>query len=227
MSGFRSVWTSVAVVLGAAALIGGVGAVAGRRQDAAALPNPSTSGGMSLAEALATRRSVRAFGARELTRSQIGQLCWAAQGITEPGKGLRTAPSALALYSVQVYVVDATGLHVYLPKAHALRTLSTEHVLSELRGDAPNGPPIGGAPAVIVLAIDPARLEARAGAHAERYALLEAGHVAQNVLLQATALGLGSVPVGGLDEAKVRATLKLPEGVRPVYLLPVGYAATR
>jgi nitroreductase len=75
----------------------------------------------------------------------------------------------------------------------------------------------------LILAIDIEHMKRRCGDKAEQYSLLEAGHVAQNVLLQATALGLASVPVGGLDEKKVAAALKLPAGTRPVYLLPVGY----
>jgi len=75
---------------------------------------------------------------------------------------------------------------------------------------------------VLVLTATIGPLEARVGPRAERYAFMEAGHVAENVLLQATALGLGSIPVGGFDEAKVNDVLKLPEGTRPIYLLPIG-----
>jgi SagB-type dehydrogenase family enzyme len=215
--------TAAAVVAGAAVLLG-AGAMGALRQDAAPLPKPAVSGGMTLTEALAKRRSVKAYSDRALTPEQIGQLCWAAQGVTQQEKGLRTAPSAMVLYSVHVFVVDSAGVHEYLPKEHALKTLRTENVVAELRGIPANPPSLGGAPAVIVLGLDLAPLAAKAGPRAERYALMEAGHVAQNVLLQATALGLGSIPVGGFDEAKVTALLKLPEGIRPVYLLPVGYA---
>jgi len=214
-------------LLAACVLLAGVtrGMAGARQEGATALPRPSTSGGMSLTEALAKRRSVRAYAPRALTPSEVGQLCWAASGITEPSKGLRTAPSAMTLYSIHIYVVDARGVHEYLPKEHALKTLHATDVMADLRAIPPNPPTLGGAPAVIVLGVHLAPLEARVGARAERYAMMEAGHVAQNVLLQATALGLGSIPVGGFDEAKVNALLKLPEGVRPVYLLPAGAPA--
>lgn len=218
--------SALAAVAGAAVLVG-AGAAGGGRQGVTPLPKPAVSGGMTLTEALAKRRSVRSYADEPLTPAQVGQLCWAAQGITEPGKGLRTAPSAMTLYSVHVYVVDHAGIHEYLPKEHALKTLRSDNVVADLRAIPPNPPSLGGAPTVLVLGVDLGPLEARSGARAERYAFIETGHVAQNVLLQAAALGLGSIPVGGFDEAKVVALLKLPEGIRPIYLLPVGRPAAQ
>lgn len=192
-------------------------------QEPVALPKPQTTGGMPLQEALAKRRSVREFKPTPLTAAEVGQLCWAAQGITEPNRGLRTAPTAMLLYSVSVYMVDANGIHAYLPKEHALKTLRSENILAELCALPPNPPGLGQAPAVMVLGLNVGPLAQRVGEKAERYGMMEVGHVAQNVLLQVTALGLGSIPVGGFDDAKVATLLKLPDGVRPVYLLPVGH----
>ncbi len=189
------------------------------------LPKPNTSSGMSLPEALARRRTHRAISDRPLTLEQIGQVCWAAQGVTEPTKGLRTAPSAGALYPVAVYVLKGDGVFEYVPKRHTLRRLKAGDVRSEPKAGPLGKKPVRSAPVCLVLAMDPSRTAKRWPEEAERYALLEAGHIAQNVLLQATALGLVSVPVGGADEGAVAAALKLPKGQRAVYLLPVGYAA--
>ncbi len=211
---------AVAVVLAAA------GTMAALRQDGLApLHKPNTSGGMSLNEAIAKRRSCSAYSDKALTSEQIGQLCWAAQGITEPAKGLRAAPSAMTLYSIHVYIVDEAGVHEYIPKEHALTVLRADNVLAQLRAIPPKPANLGGAPTVMVLGMDIAPLEARVGARAEKFAAMEAAHIAQNVLLQATALDLGSIPVGGFDEAKVTDLLKLPNGIRPVYILPLGTPA--
>jgi len=153
------------------------------------LPAPQTSGGMPLTEALAKRRSIRAFESRPLTREQISQLCWAAQGITQAEQGLRTAPSAMHLYPVTVFVVDGQGVYEYQPKPHAL--LRLEGVTPEQFRQAAGQGPAGAAPVCLVLAVDIEHMKPRSGDKAEQYSLLEAGHVAQNVLLQATALGLG------------------------------------
>lgn len=190
------------------------------------LPKPVTTGGMALNEALARRRSCRAFTDTPVTLQQISQVCWAAQGVTEPVKGLRTAPAAMALYAVRLFVVDRAGMAEYLPKEHALRTVRDGDLLPAARALALNPATLGEPPVVLLLCIDPAALQARAGAKAERFALLEAGHVTQNILLQVTALGLASVPVGGVDEAKASEALRLPEGVRAVYAMPVGKAKT-
>jgi SagB-type dehydrogenase family enzyme len=118
-------------------------------------------------------------------------------------------------------------VYAYLPAEHSLRLVQKGAVLDKLRLLPPNPPMLGKAPVVLVLGMNLAPLAERVGARAERYALIETGHVAQNVLLQAVAMGLGSIPVGGFDEEKVSELLKLPEGVRPVYLLPIGYPAPR
>jgi SagB-type dehydrogenase family enzyme len=187
------------------------------------LPPPSPMGGMSLTEALAMRRSVRAFAGKAVTMEQISQLCWAAQGITDQSGGKRTAPSAMALYACTIYVVNKDGSFEYLPAPHALRPMGGSEAIGSLRM-ACWQPSVGSAPMTIVLAVNVDRFKGRSDKQdAEQYSLLEAGHVAQNVLLQATALGLASVPVGGADEAAVAKALGIPAPQRPVYLLPVGY----
>jgi len=199
----------------------------GRREgadvsQATALPKPQVSGGMALTEALAKRRTLRSFESRPLSAEQVSQLCWAAQGITESERGFRTAPSALHLYPLTVYVADATGVYEYQPKPHALRRL--EGVTWE-QFRAAAGQNAGGAPVCLTLTIDIERMKPRCGEKSEQFALLEAGHVAQNVLLQATAMGLAGIPAGGLDEKKLAAVLNLPAGTRAVYLIPIGYPA--
>ncbi len=87
-------------------------AVAARPASAAdgavvALPAPKTDGKVSLEKALQKRRSLREFSAAPLSLSEIGQLCWAAQGTTD-SQGHRTAPSARALYPLELYVIAAS-----------------------------------------------------------------------------------------------------------------------
>lgn len=188
------------------------------------LARPQTNGGMPLAEALAKRRSIRAFKTAALSPDQISQLCWAAQGITDPEHGLRTAPSALKLYAVRVYVVDESGAFEYLPQTHALRNLGIEDAMRRTR-ECFRSDALRAAPMFMIIAMEPERLRARCGDRAERFSLLEVGHVCQNVLLQATALGLGAVSAGGIDEAEMAKLLRLPKEIQPVYGVPVGIPA--
>jgi SagB-type dehydrogenase family enzyme len=81
---------------------------------------------------------------------------------------------------------------------------------------------VGRAPAVLVLANMRRRSRGKYGARAERYATLEAGHAAQNVLLEAVSLGLAGVPVGAFYDVEVRRDAALRADEAPLYVLPVG-----
>lgn len=187
------------------------------------LPTPMLDGGVSLEKALVTRRSIRSFEERPLSLAQKGQLLWAAQGITDAGRGLRTAPSAGAKFGLVVYLLDESGGYRYEPHAHALRPHLDSDVRSPLAEAGLGQQSLKQGAAIIVITGDAGRLVDRYGERAQRYTILEGGHAAQNVLLQATAMGLGSVPVGGFDSDAVKRVLQLPDAEEPIYLLPVGY----
>lgn len=189
------------------------------------LPEPAKSAGMSLAEALARRRSHREFSGQPLTQDQIAALCWAAQGISDLVQGFRTTPSAGALYPLTVFIIDPDGLHEYEPKGHVLKKLQAGDLRRPLQAAALDQPAVGAAPVCMVLTMDVSRLASRYGARAERYSLLEVGHAAQNVLLQATALGLVGVPIAALDESQAAKVLHLPSRLQVVYLIPLGHPA--
>ncbi len=183
------------------------------------LPQPSKSGGMALTEALARRRSVRTFTAKPLTQAEISQLLWAAQGITDD-KGHRTAPSASAQYYLHIYVASADGFCEYIPSSHQLKKLQAQDLRAKLSAQ----PSVKSAPIVLVIAGEYERGAEKYGAEkGPRVANLEAGHVAQNVLLQATALGLGAVPVAGIEPKDVQKAASLPAQQTPIYLMPIGH----
>jgi SagB-type dehydrogenase family enzyme len=188
-----------------------------------ALPYPSLVGQVSLEEALQARRSIRSFTAAPLTRAEVGQLLWAAQGVTDPA-GQRTAPSAGGLYPLELDVVSADGLARYVPDGHRLVWRGSTDLRPELRRAALDQSAIGEAPVIIVISGVTERTSTRYGAErAERYVALEAGHAAQNVLLEAVSLEFGAVPVGAFDDAGVRRVLGLEDGEAPLYLIPVGH----
>lgn len=182
------------------------------------LPAVSASGGMSLNEALAKRRSVRSFASTPLSPQETSQLLWAAQGITD-SQGHRTAPSAHAGYYVRVFLATAKALYRYEPEGHQLRPISDHDVRSTLSSQQS----VKEAPAVFVIMSETERAAKAFWANSTRFVYLEVGHVAQNLLLQATSLGLGAVPVGGLDPKAVSQALGNPAGLEAVYLIPVGH----
>ena len=184
------------------------------------LPAP-THHGMSLAEALATRRTVRDLTGPPLTDTEISQLLWSAQGVT-PARN-RTAPSAGATYPTEMYLLTADGVFHYRPHHHDLGVVSEHGVRLRLFGGAVSQEAVRDAPAVFVVTAVFARAAVKYGKRAVRYVHIEAGHVAQNVLLQATALGFGAVPVGAFDDTAVSEIIGLPADHEPLYLLPVGH----
>jgi SagB-type dehydrogenase family enzyme len=186
------------------------------------LPKPVMKGTTSLEEAVARRASVRDFAAKPLAPQEISQLLWAAQGITRNWGG-RAAPSAGALYPLETYLVTAEGLFHYLPARHQLLRLTDHNLMKDLCHAALGQACTREAPAVIVLTAVLERTSKKYGQRAERYVAMEAGHAAQNVLLQATALGLGAVPVGAFHDDRVQKALGLPDSHRPLYLIPVGH----
>jgi SagB-type dehydrogenase family enzyme len=177
-----------------------------------------------LEDLLAARRSVRGFAADDLTDEQVGRLLWAAQGVTSDFGG-RTAPSAGALYPLELFVVTSAGVDHYLPEGHRTEQKAGADLREELAAAALDQEALHSAPAVFVIAAEYARTETRYGDRAERYVHLEAGHAAQNLLLQAVDLGLGAVPIGAFDDAAVQEVLGLPTEWVPLYLIPVGVAA--
>lgn len=198
-------------------------AISPQGEEEAALPQPERSGGMSLREALARRRSVREFAPRPLTRQQLGQLLWAAQGITGR-EGKRTAPSAGALYPLEIYVATASGLYHYQPRGHQLERRGRSDLRAALSRAAHGQSAVADAAAVFVIAAEPQRTARKYGpVRSLRYVYLEAGHAAQNLLLEAVGLELGGVPVGAFDDDQVGKVLGLTANEHVVYVIAIGH----
>lgn len=187
-----------------------------------AFPQPHRDGSMSLEKAIVSRRSRRDFLPQSLTLEQIGQLAWAAQG-QEAGARYRTAPSAGATYPLKLFLVIGDGFFGYLPGRHALKKLSDRDLRAELAAAAWGQKFVEAAPLTLVFAAEFGRTTGHYGKRGIRYVYMEAGHAAQNVHLQAEALGLGSVAVGAFDDSSVGKVLSLAEHLEPIYMVAVGY----
>lgn len=191
------------------------------------LPDPRRSGGISVEAALQGRISVREYRAEALPLEDVAQLLWSAQGVTR-SDGKRTAPSAGGTYPLETYVVAglvsgfAPGVYHYRPASHELELRVSGDRRAELAAISMNQDCVRNSAVSILFATVVARTAAKYGANAEAYVDMEAGHAAQNLSLQAVALGLGTVMIGAFDEAALAQLLQLPAEHRPRYYAAIG-----
>lgn len=194
--------------------------------EALILPPPEFGGQISVGEALQRRRSLRRYKPEGLELAQVAQLLWAAQGITN-SLGHRTTPSAGALYPLEIYLAagDVRGLEAgvyhYRPAEHALKRMMGGDIRQSLAKACLSQDWIADAPCSLIIAAIFARTNARYGERTLRYVYMEVGAAAENIALQAEALGLGTVMVGAFYEMKVQSLLDL-EDIIPLCLMPVG-----
>lgn len=191
------------------------------------LPKAAVEGSVSVEAALDERRSVRTFADRPLSLADVAQLLWAAQGITTRD-GRRTAPSAGALYPLEIYLVAGNveslpaGVYRYEPEGHELRLTMEGDRRKDLAAAVLGQAWVRRAPAVLVIAGIYERSAKKYGKRAIRYTRIEVGHVAQNVYLQAVARDLGTVIVGAFYDTDVQEVLGMPDDHAPLALMPVG-----
>jgi SagB-type dehydrogenase family enzyme len=191
------------------------------------LPQPSRSGSVPIEQCLATRRSCRAYGDAPLALAKAGQLLWAAQGITGLG-GLRTAPSARAIYPLRLYlfaqrVADLSpGVYRYDPDTHQLEPWSLGERRKRLVRVALKQEWLYDAAGVVLLAADFSSMLREFGDRAHKLTYIECGHVAGNICLEAAALGLGAITVASFDIPEMKRFADLPEAQEPLYMVAAG-----
>ena len=193
-----------------------------------ALSKPHIATRMSVETALSKRRSSRMYTDRQVNLQDLGQLLWAALGITGH-YDKRTAPSAGALHQMSVTVTAAgveslpPGVYRYRPEHHDLLLLREGDCRAGLRAAADHQEAIGISPVDIVIAGAPAAVMEKYGERGHRYLHMEAGHIAQNIYLQATALDLSTASMAAFDDEALSKAAQLRPDEIALYVMPVGY----
>ncbi len=195
------------------------------------LPRPSFDGRVSVEKAIKERRTIRDFKQRTLSLAHLSQLLWATQGITDPTIGGRAAPSGGALYPLDIYVLIGengvekmeAGVYHYLPKEHSISPISKGDRRKEIASASLGQMWMAKAPVTYIITSEYKRITGKYGERGVRYALIEAGHVGQNLFLQAEALGLGAGIVGAFNDSEVSKVAGLPPKHEPILIMPVGY----
>lgn len=197
------------------------------RHDVIRLADPSADGVVSVEAAMRTRRSVREYDRAPLTLGEVSQLLWAAQGVSHP-EGLRTAPSAGALYPLRVYIVVGqveglgSGVYRYRSREHSLVEVAEGDRRRDLAAAALGQEQVEHCAAVIVVSAVYDRVVGKYGRRGFCYTHIEAGMVAENVHLQVAGLGLGTVVVGAFEDDEVRSIVGMAPNEEPLVLMPVG-----
>lgn len=194
------------------------------------LPKPEFKG-IPLEDALMKRRSIREYSKRPITLAELSQLLFAAQGVTGQMYGvlLRTAPSAGALYPIEIYVVGNNvetlkkGIYHYSVKDHSIVLIREGDFRHELMKAALEQEMVKDAGVVFILSAIFDRTRSKYGERGYRYIYMEAGHISQNIYLQATSLGLGSVVVGAFLDDQINKLIGIDGKKEAVIVIhPVG-----
>jgi SagB-type dehydrogenase family enzyme len=202
-----------------------------KKNEIVQLPSPALKGGLSVEETISRRRTQRRFSSEALPLHEWGQILWAAQGITStPGSKKRAAPSAGALYPLDIYLILGknalpplgTGVYHYLPDSHALQRLSDEDLMRQIAEASLSQYWMSESPGMILITAEYPGITGKYGLRGIRYAHIEVGHVAQNCFLQAESLGLNAGIVGAFEDDTLSAILPIPKGHEPILILPIG-----
>lgn len=203
----------------------------GKMKEIIKLTKPQHDSRISVESTLLKRRSVRSYTDEPLTLAEISQLLWAAQGVTN-ARGFRTAPSAGALYPLEIYIVVgkatnlAAGIYKYKPFKHELLNIVTGDKRAELCRAALSQGSIQNAPVVLVFCAVYERTTSKYRRRGIRYVYMEVGHSSQNVCLQAVSLGLGTVTIGAFNDNQVKKIINCEADEDPLYIMPVGKPKT-
>lgn len=195
------------------------------------LPDPQYEGDVSLERAIRGRRTIRSFDGKALSLSQVSQLLWSAQGITEPVGLKRAAPSAGALYPMDIYAVVGAGcvegldpgIYHYRPEDHSISLEKREDIRRDVAGASLRQIWMAKAPLNLVITAEYGRITGKYGQRGIRYAMIEAGHIGQNIFLQAQAMSLAAGIVGAFDDEKLIRVMGITKTHEPLLVLPVGY----
>jgi len=197
------------------------------------LPLPKKDGTLSVERAIRQRRTVRAYLPQILDLNRVSQLLWAAQGLTDERGYKRAAPSAGALYPMDVYAVVGqdsvdqieAGVYHYEPEGHRLSLVAKRDLRDRIARAALFQMWMAKAPVNLVITAEYSRVTGKYGNRGIRYALIETGHIGQNLFLQAEALGLKAGIVGAFHDDQLIEIMKIPRTHEPLLIMPVGYAA--
>lgn len=183
------------------------------------LPPPQTTGGKALMQALKDRKTSREFSSKELPLQIISDMLWAANGINRPDSAHTTAPSAMNMQEIDIYVAAAGGLYLYDAKNNMLAPVLTEDIrtLTGRQGFVKD------APVNLIYTADLSKMGKLAASEADFYSATDTGFISENVYLYCASAGLATVVRGMIDRAELAKAMKLRADQKIILAQTVGY----
>mgnify|MGYP002624626027 CR=1 FL=1 len=186
-------------------------------QEVISLPQPEVNElSMSLGDALQQRRSGREYSDKEISLQSLSTLLWAACGVSDPATGKITAPSAINMQDVKIYVCSQAGVCLYNAKANTLTKVSDKDLREAIAGRQAFAK---AAPVSLVLV----STKDNDRAPNDKFGAVDAGYVSQNIYLACTALGLKTVARASMDFDTLKRELNLADTSYLELNHPIGY----
>jgi SagB-type dehydrogenase family enzyme len=192
---------------------------AGQESASIALPKPQLDKGRPLMQALKDRKSSRVYDSRPLPQQELSNLLWAGFGINRPEKNGRTAPSAMDMQEIDIYVSQADGLFLYEAKNHALKKIHGNDI-RELTGKQPF---VKDAPVNVILVADYSRVKKDRFEENKKYAAADAAFISQNMYLYCASEGLATIVRAYIDKPALAAAMQLRPDQEVIFAQTVGY----
>ena len=182
---------------------------------------PQTTGGMPLMQALSNRKTMRDFSPAELPLQVISDMLWAARGINRPDSGHLTAPTAMNMQEIDVYVAKADGLYLFNAKENTLIPVLSE----DIRALTGKQPFVKAAPINLIFVADLSKMSRLSPENADFYAATDTGFISENVYLFCASAGLATVVRGNVDKPALAKAMKLRPDQKIILAQTVGYPA--
>ncbi len=183
------------------------------------LPAPQMTGGKPLMQALAERKTQRNFSPADLPVQVLSDLLWAAFGINRPAHGGRTAPSAMDMQEIDIYVARADGVYLYEPKSNTLNPVRS----GDIRTVTGKQDFVAQAPVNLIFVANLTRMDKVDKHEREFYAACDTGYISQNVYLFCASEGLATVARGWLDKVELASVMFLDKNQKIILAQTVGY----
>ena len=192
-----------------------------KAQDNILLPKPSMDNKVTLMQALENRHSTREYADKQIPDDVLSTVLWAACGINRPGEGKITAPSAINVQDIQVYVVRQDGAYLYQPKSNSLEKVSSKDLRAAVAGRQSFAV---SAPVSLVLVSNHNKFPQQMPKEAKtRMGVVDAGYISENICLACSALGLNTVPRMTMDTEALKKELGLDDNYDLVLNSLIGY----